>query len=117
MLESPLLRSQEKHVRTLVTTNEMRTLCDGRIDATFVSLLEVDTPSRCCSSLEKRRVSRVSASTIAAELPGGVHQPLTRRPCNIEPALIVARGQASPSVRQLVCLATGAADNRCARTA
>ena len=42
MLESPLLRSQEKEVRTLVTTDRMRALRDGRIDAAFVSSPEPD---------------------------------------------------------------------------
>jgi DNA-binding transcriptional LysR family regulator len=190
VLESPLLRSQEKEVRTLVTTDRVRALRDRRIDAPFASSpkpdddlevhvlereplaavlpdghrlangapippsalamechvrlaphaapalakcvaalwaregvrpateLEVDTPLSMLRLVGKGAgVSLVPASTIAGGIPGCMYQPLAGRACNIETALVVARGEASLSVRQLVCLATGAADGRRARAA
>jgi DNA-binding transcriptional LysR family regulator len=80
--------------------------------------LEVDTPLSMLRLVGKGAgVSRVPASTIAVGIPGCVYQPRAGRICNIETALVVARGEASPSVRQLVCLATGAAEGRRARAA
>jgi len=75
------------------------------------------SPSLRSPSQNAPVVSLVPASTIAVGMPGSVYQPRAGRARNIETALVVARDEAAPSVRQLVRLTTGAADGRRARAA
>jgi len=72
--------------------------------------LELDTPLSILRLVGKGAgVSLLPASAIAVGVPGCVYRPLAGQPCHVDTALVVARGEASPSVRQLVCMATGAA--------
>jgi DNA-binding transcriptional LysR family regulator len=75
--------------------------------------LEVDTPLSILRLVGKGAgVSLLPASAIAVGVPGCVYRPLAGQPCHVDTALVVARGEASPSVRQLVSMATGAAAGR-----
>src|SRR2546422_3431808 len=83
-----------------------------------VTELEVDTPLSMLRLVGKGAgVSLLPASAIAAKIPGCVYRPLAAHACNVETALVVARGEASPSVRQLVSIATGAVAGPRARAA
>ena len=83
-----------------------------------VTQLEVDTPLSMLRLVGRGTgVALVPASAIVIGIPGCVYRPLAGQVCNVETALVVARGEASPSVRQLVCIATGAAAGQRARAA
>jgi len=83
-----------------------------------VTELEVDTPLSMLRLVGRGTgVALIPASAIVIGIPGCVYRPLAGHVCNVETALVVARGEVSPSVRQLVCLATGAAAGQRARAA
>jgi DNA-binding transcriptional LysR family regulator len=79
-----------------------------------VRQLEVDTPLSMLRLVGRGSgVALVPASAIAMGIPGCMYRQLAGEVCNVETALVVAGGEASPSVRQLVSIATGAvADQR-----
>jgi len=83
-----------------------------------VTEVEVDTPLSVLRLVARGAgVSLLPASAIALGIPGCVHRPLAGQACTVETALVVARGEASPSVRQLVSMATAAAVGPRARAA
>jgi hypothetical protein len=88
-----------------MATDWMRALRGGRIDAACTRLPEPPRKMRWC-------VPPVPATTIAVGMPGCVCHPRAVRARNNETALVVARDEASPSLRQLVRLTAGAADDR-----
>ena len=83
-----------------------------------VTQLEVDTPLSMLRLVGRGTgVALIPASAMAMGIPGCVYRPLAGQVCNVETALVVARGEASPSLRQLVCIATRAAAGQRARAA
>jgi DNA-binding transcriptional LysR family regulator len=83
-----------------------------------VTELEVDTPLSMLRLVGRGTgVALIPASAIVIGIPGCVYRPLAGQVCNVETGLVVARGETSPSVRQLVCMARGAAAGQRARAA
>jgi len=83
-----------------------------------VTGLEVDTPLSMLRLVGRGAgVALLPASAMAAGVPGCVCRPLAGQASHVETALVVARAEASPSLRQLVCIATGAPARQRARAA
>jgi DNA-binding transcriptional LysR family regulator len=83
-----------------------------------VAGVEVDTPLSMLSLVARGAgVALLPASAIVAGVPGCVCRPLAGQANHVETALVVARADASPSLRQLVRIATGAPAGQRARAA
>ena len=79
---------------------------------------EVDTPLSMLRLVGKGAgVSLLPASASAVGVPGCVYRSLAGQARHVDTALVVARGEAAPAVRQLVGMATGAAAGQRRRAA